>query len=317
MAGILVVAETRRGALRDVTLELITAAVELKNESGGPVKVAVVASDASAFVDDVSCAGVDEILISDSPVEAFDSRVAGSALASIIAAESPAVVLAAHSVDSMGFVPAVAARLSAGLATDALSVAWDGGPIVRRGAYGDKLVAELEFPAKDTVLVMLRAGEHQAASAGASVPIRAVEAIEATPATEHLEYIEVEDTGVDISAAEFLLSIGRGIGDADNVARFTALADRMGATLSVSRPLVDAGWAPSALQVGQSGRTVRPKVYLALGISGAVQHLAGMRGAETIIAINQDPEAPIFSVAHYGAVEDLFEITHELERILG
>jgi electron transfer flavoprotein alpha subunit len=149
------------------------------------------------------------------------------------------------------------------------------------------------------------------------VPARQVEvALDGVAATEHLGFEEVPDTGVDITKAPFLVSIGRGVEDKDELPRFEALAERFGATLSVSRPLVDAGWVPSARQVGQSGRTVKPRVYLALGISGAVQHLAGMRTAETIIAVNTDPEAPIFGVAHYGAVADLFEVVDELERVL-
>ncbi|MGH2859001.1 MAG: electron transfer flavoprotein subunit alpha/FixB family protein, partial [Solirubrobacteraceae bacterium] len=131
--------------------------------------------------------------------------------------------------------------------------------------------------------------------------------------TEHLGYTEAAAGDVDITKAEFLLSIGRGVEDKDNIPRFEELAEKLGATLSSSRPLVDAGWIPSVRQVGQSGKTVKPRVYLALGISGAVQHLAGMRGADTIIAVNTDPEAPIFSVAHYGAVTDMFELADELE----
>ena len=123
---------------------------------------------------------------------------------------------------------------------------------------------------------------------------------------------EVETADVDITKAEFLLSIGRGIEDKDAIEQFEELAEKMGATLSVSRPLVDAGWVSNARQVGQSGKTVKPKVYLALGISGAGQHLAGMQTAETIIAVNTDPEAPIFGVAHYGAVADLFDVADEL-----
>ena len=134
--------------------------------------------------------------------------------------------------------------------------------------------------------------------------------------TEHLGYREVQEGDVDISKADFLLSIGRGVEDRDNIERFEELAEKLGATLSVSRPLVDAGWMPSARQVGQSGKTVKPRVYLAMGISGAVQHLAGMRTAETIIAVNTDPEAPIFNVAHYGAVKDMFELADELEQVL-
>jgi electron transfer flavoprotein alpha subunit len=130
--------------------------------------------------------------------------------------------------------------------------------------------------------------------------------------TEQLGFREVEAGDVDITKAEFLLSVGRGIEDKDALPQFEELAETMGATLSVSRPLVDAGWVPNARQVGQSGKTVKPKVYLALGISGAVQHLAGMQNADTIIAVNTDPEAPIFRVAHYGAVADLFDVADEL-----
>ena len=131
--------------------------------------------------------------------------------------------------------------------------------------------------------------------------------------TEHVGFREVAAGDVDITKADVLLSIGRGVAERDNIPRFEELAQRLGATLSVSRPIVDAGWMPGARQVGQSGKTVKPKVYFALGISGAVQHLAGMRGAETIIAVNTDPEAPIFGVAHYGAVVDMFELADELD----
>ena len=120
---------------------------------------------------------------------------------------------------------------------------------------------------------------------------------------------------MDITAADFLLSVGRGVGEKENLGQFEGLAEKMGATLSVSRPLVDQGWMPNSRQVGQSGKTVKPKVYLALGISGAVQHLAGMKTSGTIIAVNTDPEAAIFNVAHYGAVADLFEIAEELDKL--
>src|SRR5439155_26347730 len=120
---------------------------------------------------------------------------------------------------------------------------------------------------------------------------------------------------VGITTADFLLSVGRGIGDKEAIPQFEQLAEKLGAVLSVSRPLVDAGWMPNARQVGQSGKTVKPKVYLALGISGAVQHLAGMKASETIIAVNTDPEAAIFNVAHFGAVADLFDVAAELEKL--
>ena len=210
----------------------------------------------------------------------------------------------------------MAARRGLGFASDVISLAWEDGPLAGRGAYGDKLVAELDFPGRDCTLLMLRPGTFEPVTAGAqSVPTRTVELeLDGVAATEHVSFEEVQDSDVDITKAPFLVSIGRGVEDKDEIPRFEALAERLGATLSVSRPLVDAGWMPSARQVGQSGKTVKPRVYLALGISGAVQHLAGMRTAETIIAVNTDPEAPIFGVAHYGAVADLFEVVDELEQ---
>jgi electron transfer flavoprotein alpha subunit len=177
----------------------------------------------------------------------------------------------------------------------------------------------MEFPGKQCTVLTVRPGIFEPARVASGQPTaRALELELAGAArTEHMEFREVSVGDIDITKAEFLLSVGRGIEDKDNLPRFERLADRLGATLSVSRPLVDAGWVSNARQVGQSGKTVKPRVYLALGISGAVQHLAGMRGAEMIIAVNSDPEAPIFGVAHYGAVADLFEVADELERTLG
>jgi electron transfer flavoprotein alpha subunit len=318
MSGILVVAETRRDELRSVTLELIGAALELKDAAGGRVTVAIVDADPSSFTGALAVSGVDEILTVTTPTPSFEAHVAQQVLGALVEAEQPDVVLLGHTIDSMGFGPAVAARKGLGFASDVTAVSWDAGPVAIRGAYGGKLVAELDFPGRERTLLMLRAGAFEPAEAdGAAVGVRAVDvAFDAAP-TEHLDYREAATGDVDITKAEFLVSIGRGIEDKDNVAQFEDLADKLGATLSVSRPLVDAGWVSNARQVGQSGKTVQPKVYLALGISGAVQHLAGMQKADTIIAVNTDPEAPIFSVAHYGAVADLFDVAEALEQHFG
>jgi len=318
MSGILVVAETRRDELRSVTLELIGAALELKDAAGGRVTVAIVDADPSSFTGALAVSGVDEILTVTTPTPSFEAHVAQQVLEALVEAEQPDVVLLGHTIDSMGFGPAVAARKGLGFASDVTAVSWDAGPVAIRGAYGGKLVAELDFPGRERTLLMLRAGAFEPAEAdGAAVGMRAVDvAFDAAP-TEHLDYREAATGDVDITKAEFLVSIGRGIEDKDNVAQFEDLADKLGATLSVSRPLVDAGWVSNARQVGQSGKTVQPKVYLALGISGAVQHLAGMQKADTIIAVNTDPEAPIFSVAHYGAVADLFDVAEALEQHFG
>jgi electron transfer flavoprotein alpha subunit len=318
MSDVLVIAEARRGELRDISLELVAAGRAIKQDAGGRLLVAVLDHQPDRFAQALAADGVDELLLVPTPNEHFEAHVAQRILAQLIEDESPGLVLLGHTIDALGFAPAVAAAGETGFASDVTSLSWDDGPIAGRGAYGDKLAAELDFPGKACTLLLLRPGTFEPASVGAATPpSRAVEvALEGVAATEHVGFEEVQEGDVDITTAPFLVSIGRGVEDKDELPRFEALAEKLGATLSVSRPLVDAGWMPSARQVGQSGKTVKPRVYLALGISGAVQHLAGMRTAETIIAVNTDPEAPIFGVAHYGAVADLFEVAHELEQAL-
>ncbi len=293
MSGIVVVAETRRGELRPVTLELIGAARALSEQGAGPVTVALIGSAAEVHATAVSLAGVQDVLVVHAPQPQFEAHVTQAAVQALIEQRRPALVLAGHTIDSLGFAPALAARGSHGFASDVTEVSWgEHGALARRGAYGEKLIAELDFPGKQTVVLLLRAGAF--APADATEPGEAsVERVElelgAAARTEHVELRDPPAGDVDITKADFLLSIGRGVEDEERIAELEALAARMGATLSASRPLVDAGWIASARQVGQSGRTVTPKVYLALGISGAVQHLAGMSKAQTIIAVNSDP----------------------------
>jgi electron transfer flavoprotein alpha subunit len=310
--SVLVVAEHVRGELRPVTLELISAAKELD----GPTTVAVIAQDPSRFTEEVNREGVDEIVNVTVEPEEFENDVYQQALEALIRERTPKVTLLGFTVNSMGFGPAISAKLGLGFASDVFAVRSDSGSLVaERAFYGAKVHAELEFPDKDQILLLLRPTAWPAAegAGGASVSDFAV-AVEHSRA-RHKDFEEVAVADVDITTADFLLSVGRGIGDKENLARFEQLADKMGATLSVSRPLVDAGWIPNARQVGQSGKTVKPQIYLALGISGAVQHLAGMKTSGTIIAVNSDPEAAIFNVAHYGAVADLFEVAEELEKL--
>jgi electron transfer flavoprotein alpha subunit len=319
MAGILVIAEARQGELREVSFELIGAALQIKAQAGGPVAVAIIDSDSHKHAPALGSEGVDQVLTVTSPAPGYEAHVAERAVKALIFQEHPELVIAAHSIDALGFAPALAAANGLGFASDVTGLRWDGGPVVTRGAFGDKLVAEYDFPGKETTVLLLRVGTFPPAAPGSGgVPAKAVtvEDLAGASRTEHLGYREVQAGDVDITKAEFLLSIGRGVEDRDNIERFEALAEKLGATLSVSRPLVDAGWMPSSRQVGQSGKTVKPRVYLAMGISGAVQHLAGMRGADTIIAVNTDPEAPIFNVAHYGAVRDMFALADELEQVL-
>jgi electron transfer flavoprotein alpha subunit len=346
--GVLVIAEARRGegsapGLRPVTFELIAAGRELSRQGAGPLAVALIAPSADAHLDALSVEGVEEILVVGSPEPRFDAHVAQASVETLIERRAPSLVLAGHTIDSLGYAPAVAARGRHGFASDVTAVSWsEHGALALRGAYGERLLAELDFPGKQTVVLLLRPGARPSANAsagananagtnagtgaGAKPPGRASGSprvarlqldLAARPRTEHVELREAPAGEVDIAKADFLLSIGRGVGAAEHVARMQRLADALGATLAVTGPLVEAGWASRARKVGQSGKTVAPRVYLALGVSGAAQHLTGMSGSRTIIAVNSDPHARIFDVAHYGAVADLFAVADELERQLG
>jgi electron transfer flavoprotein alpha subunit len=307
---ILVVAEHLRGRLRDVTRELISAAREL----GAPVAVAVIARDPVAF--DVAFEGVDEVVHVPVDAEEFENDVYQSAVEALIAERSPRFVLMGFTVNSMGYAPALAAKLGLGFATDVHRLAREGDALIAtRSFYGGKVHAELEFPGDRPVLLLLRPTTWPPVESTGEPKISELAVTVGPSRARHVGFVEVESSDVDITTADFLLSVGRGIGDKEEISRFEELAGKMGAVLSVSRPIVDAGWMSNARQVGQSGKTVKPKVYLALGISGAVQHLAGMKASGTIIAVNTDPEAAIFGVAHYGAVADLFDVADELEKL--
>jgi electron transfer flavoprotein alpha subunit len=317
VSAVITVVETRRGELRDVSLELVTAGRALAAHAGVDHAVAILARDPWAFVPALSVDGVDAIVLVATPTEHFEAHVAEQAVLALIEQERPQIVVAGNTIDSFGFAPAVAARAGLGFASDVTRLGWDDGPVAWRGAYGGKLEVELGFAGKACTLLLIRPGTHPAAAGSSSPAVRELELARAEPATEHVAFRDAQLDDVDITKASVLLSIGRGIEDQESIPRFEQLAEAMGATLSSSRPLVDAGWLPSSRQVGQSGRTVKPRVYLALGISGAVQHLAGIQSAETIIAVNRDPEAPIFGVADYGAVADLFDVAEQLERQFG
>ena len=311
--SVLIVAEHLRGQVRPITLELVSAAKELGEETA----VAVIAKDPAALADQVDVEGVKEIVSVKVEQDDFENDVYREAIEQLISDRSPDVVLVGFTVNGMGYAPALAAKLGIGFASDVFAFRRDGNDLVaERSFYGSKVNAEVEFPGHDRVLLMIRPTAWPPAEGdGAAVEEKLDVAITGSRA-RHKDFEEVASGGdVDITSADFLLSVGRGVGEKENLGQFEGLAEKMGATLSVSRPLVDQGWMPNSRQVGQSGKTVKPKVYLALGISGAVQHLAGMKTSGTIIAVNTDPEAAIFNVAHYGAVADLFEVAEELEKL--
>jgi electron transfer flavoprotein alpha subunit len=316
MSGILVIAEQRRGELRPISLELLSAAQGLRR-AGDEVAVAILSNSPERFVGPLSLAGVDEIVTVKTAVAEFDPDTFESAVGALIAQRAPDVVLVAHSVDSFGYAAALAALLGLGFATDVFDARRvDGELIATRGGYGQKVNVEVDFPGRSTVLLAIRGNVFKAPDSSGTPRVTAFDAPAGHSRAAGREFIELSaGDDVDMTAAEFILTVGRGIGEEANIPRFRELADAVGATLGCSRPIADAGWLPKSRQVGQSGKTASAcKLYVAMGVSGAIQHLAGMKHVSTIIAVNTDAEASIFTVAKYGIVGDIFEIAAELQK---
>jgi electron transfer flavoprotein alpha subunit len=315
MSGILVLVEHRQGQLRPVSLEMLGAATAAKEASGETVTVAVLGAQPQTYVESLKLAGVDEIVTVQTGADAFDPETYEIVARALIETRKPSLVLLPHTIDTLGYAAPLAARGNYGFTTDAFALTRDdAGWVATRSGYGQKVNMEIEFPGKETVIVTLRPGSFKAPENASSPTVSTFAAPDVTPRSAHQRFEEPAASGdVDIPGAEFILSIGRGIGEETHVEEFRELADTVGATLGCSRPIADSGWLPKAHQVGQSGKTAAAcKMYIAMGISGSVQHMAGMKHVENIIAVNTDPEASIFTIARYGIVGDIFEIAEEL-----
>jgi len=216
----------------------------------------------------------------------------------------------------MDLAPSLSTRIKAPLATDCIDVMVEGDQLrATRQTYGGKLNVELHLKAAHCSMITLRPASLSVAdySLGGEITRVTSPLTEEIASKRFLEYVEAAAGEVDITQADILVSVGRGIKDPENIPLVQELADSLGAALSCSRPVVDKKWLSKDRQVGTSGKTVKPKVYIAIGISGAFQHIAGMKGSGTVIAVNRDPKAPIFNVAHYGIVGDLFKIVPTLK----
>ncbi|MFC7228168.1 electron transfer flavoprotein subunit alpha/FixB family protein [Salinirubellus salinus] len=312
MSDVLAITESRRGALRDVSYEMITAGRELADELGGELHLAVINGDVDAFAEDLNRTGVDAIHTVDAGEE-FNHDVYTQAITQLYEHLSPTALLMPNSVNGLDYAPAVAGGLDLPLVTDVVGFDADGGLEVTREQYGGKVETTYAID-HDAYALTVRPAEWPQAGGDGDAAIEAFDAdIDEDAVRSTVNGFEEVGAGdVDISEADVLVSVGRGIEEEENIPLVQALADALGATLSSSRPIVDNGWLPKNRQVGQSGKVVTPDVYIAIGISGAVQHVAGMKGADTIIAINTDPNAPIYDLADYGIVDDLFEVVPEL-----
>ncbi|WP_336360272.1 electron transfer flavoprotein subunit alpha/FixB family protein [Haladaptatus sp. ZSTT2] len=313
MSGdVLAITEHRRGDLRDVSYELIAAGRQLADALGGDLHLAVISGEVSDFADQLNRDGVDAIHTVDEGEE-FNHDVYTQVITQLYDELQPGAVVMPNSVNGLDYAPAVANRLDLPLVTDAIDFSADGTLSVTREQYGSKVETTVEVDA-DHVALTIRPGEWPAAEGTGEAEIAAFDATidESAVKSTVTGFEEVGGGDVDITEADILVSVGRGIKEEENIELVQALADALGATLSSSRPIVDNGWLPKNRQVGQSGKVVTPDVYIAIGISGAVQHVAGMKGSDTIIAINTDPNAPIFDIADYGIVDDLFDVVPAL-----
>jgi electron transfer flavoprotein alpha subunit len=308
---VLVVAEQRDARLNRATWEAVAAAQQF----GGSVRIAVLGSGIDAVAKELAAAQVEEVVtLDDGALAEYTADGYVSALAALIGQEQPDVVCLAHTYQTRDFAPALAARLGRALVTDVTSMKSDGGARVYvRPVFQGKLNADVvaEGPAPHLVTLQIGAYRGDAAARGAAAaPVRkagvAVDAgaIRQKPGAPFKEAKQA----VDLSQAERIVAVGRGIKGQEHLEMVEQLAQALGAEIAASRPICDAGWLPMDRQIGSSGQTVAPKLYLALGISGAIQHLVGMKGSRTIVAINKDAEAPIFEVADYGIAGDLFEV---------
>ena len=257
------------------------------------------------------------LLIEDDRLEAFNSETYEKVLIQLITERKPFLTLIGHTAVGMDLAPGLATHLNMPLATDCIGIDLEGETFsLTRQLYGGKVNAEVSFLKAGPYMITVRSGafpvQEKDTLSGEIVPIPSPLTDEGL-ARRFLQYVEAAAGEVDITQADILVSIGRGIKDGGNVPIVKELADALGGGLSCSRPVSDKKWLPKSCQVGTSGKTVKPKVYIAIGISGAFQHIAGMKGAGTIIAINKDPKAPIFGVAQYGIVGDLFKIVPVLK----
>jgi electron transfer flavoprotein alpha subunit len=312
MPKILVIAEHDAGKLNPATAKCVSCAAKI----GGTIDVAVFASSAEEVAKQAaSLAGVTRII-------KVENAANAEPLAAIIAPQMVALaadythVLAPSTTFGKDLLPRVAALLGVGQLSDIMSV--DGEYTFRRPIYAGNAVVTVEAPQDKKLVATVRTASFQPAASGGSATVESKTLnVELPTHTRFIERSAAKSGRPDLQTAARVVSGGRALGSAENFNLLYGLADKLGAAVGASRAAVDAGYAPNDLQVGQTGKIISPELYIAIGISGAIQHLTGIKDARTIVAINKDAEAPIFEVADYGLIGDLFTVVPELEKAVG
>jgi electron transfer flavoprotein alpha subunit len=322
---ILVVTERRQGKWNNTSFETLVAAQQMA-EGSGSVSAVVIGKGVAGLANELAGKNVAEVLLVEHELlENYTPDGYCAALKQVIEAAKPDLVLFPHTYQVRDYAPKLAAMLGKGMVGDCVGFKNEDGKLVFvRQMFQGKTAADVTFTGTAPWFVSFQSGAFRsdllAAHPGGGAPVNAVKVELQAGAirTKPLELFKEAKSSVDLTQAPLIVSIGRGIKAPENIAQAEALAKAMGAELAASRPICDEGWLPMERQIGSSGQTVAPKLYLALGISGAIQHVVGMKGARTIVAVNKDQNAPIFEIADYGVVADIFEImpalTEELQK---
>ena len=321
--GILVFIEHKAGALNKTSLEAIAAAQKLAVDTGQ--KCTAVVLGAPSLAQDIAAYDLEKIISVDHPqLSEYTPDAYAGAMEQVVRATEPQYVIMAHTYLVRDFAPKLAARFGKGLISDCVRMNVEAGKTTfTRRIFLGKLDADVVSDGEPPVFVTFQSGacrgDQAAKGSGAPVETMQVEIGEVRMKPE-APFQEVKQA-VDLSKADIIVAVGRGIKSKDNLALAEKLAEVLGGDLAASRPICDAEWLPLDRQIGSSGQTVAPKLYIAVGISGAIQHLVGMKNSQTIVAINKDPEAPIFDIADYGIVGDIFEVlpilTEEIKKLKG
>ena len=315
--SILAILEQRGGAWHRMSWETLAAAQQLGAELQQPVSAAVVGDSVSVPAGELGGKKLERVhALEHALLKDYTPDGYSAALQQLITAVKPRVVLFPHTYQVRDFAPKLATALARVLVSDVVAHRVEGGELVLvRQLFQGKINVDVRFAGEPPYFASVQAGAYRAdkvEAGSAKIEKFTPEILAAMIRTKPLEWFRESQRAVDLTAAEIIVSVGRGIKEAENIPIVQQLADALGAELAASRPICDNGWLPMERQVGSSGQTVSPKMYVAVGISGAIQHLVGMKGSKTIVAINKDPEAPIFEVADYGIVGDLFQVVPAL-----
>jgi electron transfer flavoprotein alpha subunit len=321
---ILVITEQRQGKWNNTSFETLAAAQQIARETSGSVSAVVIGKGVAALAGELAGKNVAEVLLVEHDLlEAYTPDGFCAALKQVIESAKPGLVLFPHTYQVRDFAPKLAVSLNRGMIADCIGVRNDAGKLVFvRQMFQGKTAADVTFQGAAPWFASFQSGAFRSdlvtAHPSGKAPVNQV-SVELKPQqirTRPLELFREAKQAVDLTQAPIIVAIGRGIKAPENIPQVEALAKAIGGEIAASRPICDEGWLPMDRQIGSSGQTVAPKLYLALGISGAIQHVVGMKGSRTVVAVNKDPNAPIFEIADYGVVADIFEIIPALTEAL-